>query len=158
MTHTTPLKMEFTNTMFAGLFSEEWNADQQVASLNRLSESASGNLNLPIWDFITIGYDREVSEFLIVIYSPRGLGRHLSKKEPEDVEHAYFCLLDNYIYKLDEPLTLARLEEDFGEDHEDHCQKPLNEIFNAWVTRNQKNTLEKVLKNQKNLPSAKRKL
>lgn len=136
------MKVDFTHTMFAGLFSEKWNAKQQVASLNRLTQSEVGNPNLPMWDCITIGYDREVSEFLMVIYSPRGLGRALSEKEPEDVQEAYFCVLDNYIYDLDEPLNWKRLEDDFGEDHEDYCTKPLSEIFDAWVARNQKFTLE----------------
>lgn len=142
MSKNTPMKVEFTNTMFVGLFSEEWNAKQQVASLNRLSQSEEGNPDLPLWDFIVIGYDREVSEFLIAIYSPRALGYGLSKKNPDDVQEAYFCVLDNYIYDLDEPINIARLEEDFGKGHEDHCTKPLSEIFDAWLARNQKLTLE----------------
>jgi len=158
MSKNTPMKIEFSNTMFAGLFSEEWNAKQQVASLNRLSQSVAGNPDLPMWDYISIGYDREVSEFLIVIYSPRGLGRTLSKKEPKDVKEAYFCVLDNYIYDLDEPLNLKRLEDDFGEDHSDHVSQPLSEIFDSWCALNQKRTLEKNLKNQTHAPSAKRKL
>lgn len=158
MTKTAPMKMEFTHTMFAGLFSEQWNAKQQVTSLNRLSNSPAGDPNLPMWDFIVIGYDREVSEFLVVIYSPRGLGRALNGKSPEDVQEAYFCVLDNYIYHLDEPLNLARLEDDFGEDHENHCPQPLNEIFDAWVARNQKYTIEKSLKNQIHVSPTKRKL
>lgn len=142
MTKTAPMIMEFTHTMFPGLFGEYWNAEQQVASLNRLSQSHSGNPDLPMWDCIVIGYDREVSDFLIVIYSPRGLGRTLNKKEPEDVQEAYFCVLDNYIYSLDEPINLTRLEDDFGEEHATYCSKPLHEIFDEWVARNQKITLE----------------
>lgn len=148
MSKNAPMKVDFTHTMFVGLFSEEWNAKQQVASLNRLSQSEEGDPDLPLWDFIVIGYDREVSEFLIAIYSPRALGYGLSKKNPDDVQEAYFCVLDNYIYDLDEPINIARLEDDFGEDHEEHCKKPLSEIFDAWVSRNQKYVIENNLESE----------
>lgn len=139
--------MEFTNPMFPGLFSDPWNAGQQVESLKRVTQFAAGDPNLEVWDYIVIGYDQEMSEFLAVIYSPRSLGRTLNKKNVNDVQEAYFCLLDNYIYDLEEePLSLQRLEDDFGEDHAQYSSQPLSEIFDSWVARNQKMALEQNIK------------
>lgn len=143
MSKHTPMTIEFAHTMFAGLFSEEWNVQQQVASLNRLSQSPFGNPDLPMWDFIVIGYEHDIEEYLAVIYSPQNLGRVLDRHNSEDVQEAYFCVLDNYIYNLEEkPINITRLEHDFGMSHKIYCSTPLSEIFDAWVARNQKITLE----------------
>lgn len=134
------LKIEFTQTMYPKLFSNSDDIQQHVDVLNRITRSHPGDAGLALWDYISIGYDHATDNILGVVYSPRALGRDFSDT-PEDIQEAYFCVFDNYVFGTD-ALTLERLEEDFGEEHDNYCSQPLSDLFDAWMARNQKRTLE----------------
>lgn len=136
------LKIEFTQTMHPYLFENSDSIQQHVDALNRLTRSTTGDAQLALWEYISIGYDPATGNVLGVVYSPRAFGRNFNFHDtPNDVHEAYFCVFDNYVYNVD-ALTLERLQDDFGEEHDNYCSQPLSDLFDAWVARNQKITLE----------------
>lgn len=154
MTKTTPIKIEFTQTMHPYLFENSDSIQQHVDALNRITHAATGDTQLALWDYISLGYDHATDNVLGLIYSPRALGRNFNDT-PNDVHEAYFCVFDNYVYNVD-VLTLERLQDDFGEEHDNYCSQPLSDLFDAWVARNQKMTLQQNV--EPSTVSSKRKL
>jgi len=135
------LKIEFTQTMYPYMFENGDGVERHVDALNRLTASNTGDPQLALWDYISLGYDHSNDHVLGVIYSPRALGRDF-RDTPNDIHEAYFCVFDNYVYNVD-VLTLERLQDDFGEEHDNYCDQSLSDLFDAWVARNQKMTLQK---------------
>lgn len=150
-----PVKIQFTQTMYPYLFENSDTIQYQVDALNCITHSSTGNnTDLALWDYISIGYNHTTDHVLGVIYSPQALGRDFGDT-PNDIHEAYFCVFDNYVYNID-ALTLERLEDDFGEEHGNYCDQSLSDLFDAWVARNQKLKLEQNIEH--NSVASKRKI